>query len=660
MTLFYYGSTGDLNTERIRLGPTGFSLTEAAEAGVLAMSRVRVDDPLGNLTITGHHSFRAIETACSWPSLFRGYFADRTVKRADSLLTGAARIWDATVYDLNAALQFEVIRGTSAQRPAETDTARLAWLLGSGFLGPISSDGSAVFGAGEDLDKQDYRGMTAADVLSDCGQASGCNYFVAWDETIGAPVIHYYLPTRAFNSSALRISNVLGDVDMATVFAPDRDAELTRDPSLVYSGVLMQYGDRASAFVYETSPSVLAAIGHKRETTQSDPSLSSAAKATRKANVWLSESATELDVINVTLHKVPPSAVNLIRAGQRIEVKFTHLPGYSSFTWMRVQRRTVQQDGDTQEYYALTLQLSNPKQGGSRVRHKPGRHPDAGPLAVGDALSLTQREMKNQFDGFDADPIAVIAYGNPVTKRIGSYVFHNLPYTTVGCPIGNGGWSGLSTYEGWWEYSTGSLDPEVVGIRFTISAADPAFVWGNAGSRGYEYGWLDHEPTDVGQYVPVGGVDWVAGGAVVDLPRSAINEGGTSYFCLAPGWAAAADAFFCAQDLATPANGPAGAIGSGGEGNSGQVRQPTVTATYLVLASTSGLTPWTAADGAIDGSNQTFTLYGWDGTGAPQVKINGLILDSVDFEYSSTALTVTLREAPQEGDNVTFRYQVGD
>lgn len=658
MTIFYYGSTGDLNTNRVRLGPTGFSLTEAAEAGVLAMSRVRVDDPTGNLTIVGHHAFRAIETACSWPSLFRGYFADRVVKRADSMLTGAARIWDCTVYDLNAALQFEVIRGTGAQRPAETDTARLAWLLGSGFLGPISSDGSAVFGAGEDLDKQDYRGMTAADVLSDCGQASGCNYFVAWDETIGAPVIHYYLPTRAFNSSTKRISNVLADVDGTTVFAPDRDAELARDPSLVYSGVLMQYGDRASAFVYETSAPVLAAIGHKRETTQADPSLSSAAKATRKANVWLSESATETDVITVTLHKVPTSEVNLIRAGQRIEVKFTHLPGYTSFTWMRVQRRTVTQDGDTQEYYALTLQLSNPKQGGSRVRHRPGRHPDAVVTTTG-SISLTQREMKNAFDGFELDPIASVAYANPVTKRIGSWVYHNLPYTTTGCPLGPGGWSGLTEAEGWWEYTTGALADDVVGVRFTIAAADTNFIYGNAADQPYAYGWLDAQPTDVGQYVPVGTVDWVGAGAVVDLPRSAINEGGTSYFCLAPGWHAASDAFFCAQDLADGTTGPAGSLASGGEGNSGQLRQPTVTAEYLVMSGSSGLSPWTPGDGLVNGVNRTFTLTGWDGTGAPQVKVNGLLLDGTDFDYSDTALTVTMHVAPQEGDNVTFRYQAG-
>lgn len=657
MTLFYYGSTGDLNTNRVRLGQ-GFSFTDSADSGTLAMSRIRVDDPLGNLDIVGHHAFRAIETGCSWPRLFTGYFADRTVKRADSMLLGAARLWDATVYDMNAALQFEVIRGSGGQRPEETDTARLAWLLGSGFLGPISSDGSAVFGEGETVDKQDYRGMTAGDVLSDCAQASGCNYFVAWDESIGAPVIHYYQPTRAFNSSSLRISNVRADVNGTTVFAPDMDAELARDPSLVYSGLYYQYGDRTSAAVYETNPTVLAAIGHKREAAEMDASVSSAARASAKAETWLSESETEEDTISVVLHKVPVAQVNLIRAGQRMEVKFTHLPGYSSFTWMRVVRRTVAQDGDTQEYYALTLALNKPKQGGSRVRHKPGRHPDADDPVPGSSITLTARECRNRFDGFALDPIAEVAYDNPLLKSIGSLVYHNLPYTTTGCPLGPGGWSGRATYESWWEYSTGALADDVVGIQFTISAVNLSFAFGRW-DQAYLYGWRASAPSDVGQYVPLGFVDWTDAGAVVTVPRHAVNEGGTSYFCLAPGWLAAADAFFCAQDLANGVSGPAGATDSGGEGNSGRVRMPTVTANYLHASGTSGLTAWVTGTGAIDGSNTVFELYGWDGTGIPQVRLNGLVVGGDDYEADDVALTITLAVAPDPGDQVTFRYQIG-
>lgn|GEM_PF-3825023 len=657
MTLFYYiGSSSDLGAQAVRLG-SGFSFTEAAESGELAMSQVRVDDPSGTLNIPGHYPFRAIETGCSFDSLFRGYFADRTIKRADSYLTGAARVWDATVYDVNSALQFEIIRGTGAKRPAETDTARLAWMLGSGFTGPISTDGSAVFGAGVDLDKQDYRGMTMADVLSDAAQVSGCNYFVTWDAPIGAPVLHYYLPTRAFNSSTLRISNVLADVDGTTVFAPSMDSELSRDPSRVFSGVYFNYGDSMSAAVYETNATVLAAIGRKRETQVLDSSVGSASRASAKANKYLNEAETEQDTIMCTLHKVPVAQVNLIRAGHRIQVKFTHLPGYSAYTWMRVTRRTVRQDGDTQLYYSLLLTLVLPKQGGSSVRHRPGRRPDA-ETGTGGALTLALREARNRFDDYATDPVAEIDYHNPTIKSIGSLVFNNVAYTLCGCPLGFGGWSGLAEYEAWWEYTTGALADNVIGIRFTVAAADPTYDWGRT-DQAYYYGFRTSAPTDVGQYEALGGIQWISAGATVDIPRSAINEGGTSYFCIAPGWHAGTGLFFCAQDLVAGLYGPAGDVTSGGEGNSGRVRAPVVTAVYLTAGSTSGFAPWVAAHGAINGSNRVFTPYAWDLTGRPGVALNGVILGASDYEVDDVAGTVTLRLAPQIGDQVTFRYQMG-
>lgn len=659
MTLFFYYGSGDLGAQAVRLGPTGFAFTEAAEAGTLAMNRVRVDDPAGTLDLVGHHAFNVRETACSFPWLFRGYFADRTIQRADSLLTAAARIWDSTVYDLNGVLQFEVIRGSAGKRPAETDTERLAWLLSSAFLGPLSTDNAMVFGHGDDLDKQDYRGLTAADVLNDCATASGCNYFVAWDDTLAAPALHYYLPTRAVFTSTLKISNVLADVNMTTVYAPDKDAKLNRDPSRVFSGVYYQYGDKVSAAEYVTSGTVLSNIGHKRETTVSDASVASAAKATAKAGTYLAEAATEDDTVEVTLYKVRPQDVNLIRAGHRMQVKFTHLPGLSSYTYLRVTRRTVQQDGEDQLHYRMNLTLTLPKQGGSANRHKPNKHPDADGPEAGSAITLALRECRNRFDGFDADPIAEIAYDNPTNKSIGSLIFHNLAYTVCNCPIGLGGWSGLAEYESWWEYTTGALADDVVGVRFTVSSVNLSFAYGIY-DQPYLYGWRASAPADVEQYVPLGFVDWIGNGAVVDIPRNAINEGGTSYFCIAPGWHAGTNFFYCAQDLVDGTHGPAGAVTSGGEGNSARVRAPTVTATYLIGSGTSGLAPWVAGVGAIDGDNQDFTLQSWDGTGVPQVRLNGLTLGADSYDWDDDAGTVTLRVAPQEGDQVTFRYQQGD
>lgn len=654
MTQFFYGSTGDLNTNRIRLG-SGFSLTEAAENGTYAMSKIVVDDPNGDLDIVGHHSFRAIETACSWQSLFRGYFADRTISRAASMLTGSARRWDATVYDLNGALQFEAIRGTGAQRPAETDTARLAWLLGSGYLGPISSDSSCVFGAGVDLDKQDYRGQFAADVLSDCAQVSGNNYFVAWSDSVGSAVIHYYDPARAFNSSTLSISNVRADVDENTVFAPDVAASLNRDPSLVYSGIYMQYGDRTSAAVYETSSTVLSSIGHKRETAQQDPSLATSAKATAKADKWLHEAEVETDLITVVLYKVPTSQVNLIRAGQRMQVKFTHLPGYSSYTWVRVQRRTVDQDGETQAYYRLTLQLSNPKQGGSKVRHKPGRHPDATSApASGATLSVTQLQSANDtlvggsFSG-------LFTAGTPY---VGSWVSQNTGYATAGCPVGGGLWGpGGEVWEAWYTVSVSGASGDL-GLTVTVGAL--ATILGVAATQPLLVGWATAAPSGIGQYTVVGSIDPSVGGSVY-VPGGLVANGGTNYFVLGPSWKAATSYAVCGNYITSNFGGPV----VGGEGSSG--RAIAASTSHQSVSATGnggvGITSWVApvGSGTADGSNTVWTLSGWNGYGVPEARWGAIVLSAAtDYAVDDVNRTVTFVTAPPAGTQVAFRYANGD
>lgn len=652
MTLFFYYDGSDVGN-RVRLG-SGFSLTEAAESGLLAMSRVRVDDPAANLTIVGHRSFRVIETACSFQTMYRGYFADRNIKRADSLKTGSSRIWDGTVYDLNGALQFEIIRGAGAKRPQETDTARLAWALGTSFLGPISSDSSNVFGAGVTLDPEDYRGQTLADVLADCAQVSGYNYFVAWDETLNAPVLHYYDPTRAHFSSTLKISNVAADVNGSTVFAPDANATLGRDPSRVYSGVYYQYGDREFAAEYVTNATVLSNIGHKRETAHLDPSISRAARATAKGTQFLAEAETELDTITCTLYKVPPSAVNLLRAGHRVEVKFSHFPGYTSYTWVRVQRRTVSQDGENAGYYALELQLCNPKQGFTKNRHRPRPREDAENGAGAGSYSVTTVELcdDNLIEN-DFTPLYASA-----TPTVGSYVSQNTAWPGTGCAIGNGLWGpGGVTLEAWYTVSVTGADGDV-GCEVTLPALTTRL--GLMDSQGLVLiGWANAAPTALSDFTPVGTMDPRTGGTVF-VPGNLIDNGGTNYLVVAPAWRATNNWSICSEYLTYPANGPV----KGGEANSGRGvvgNAASVSIAGKALGS-SGRSPWVSPvdAGVADGTNQTWTLGDWTGDGIPEARWGAVILSAAtDYEYDRDALTVTFREAPPEGTRVAFRYRVG-
>jgi hypothetical protein len=655
MTLFFYYGAGDLGDEAVRLGSQGFIFSEAAESGILAMNRVRIDDPTGALTITGHHAFNVRETACSFPWLFRGYFADRTYMRAPGLETGAARIIDGTVYDLNSALQFEVFRGTTAKRPAETDTQRLAWALGSAFLGPISSDGTMVIGAGVELDKQDYRGQTLADVLSDCATVSGNNYFVAYDDTLGAPVLHYYAPAQATFSSTVKISNVLADVDMATVYAPDKSAKLNKDPSRVFSGVYYQYGDSDFAAVYETSGAVQSAIGHKRETTEQDPSIKTATRASAKANRYLAEAATELDTIDVTLVKVRPADVNLIRAGHRIQVKFTHLPGYTSYTWMRVIRRAVRQADESQLFYELDLTLANPKQMGGRVRHKPRKTKDADTGTGAGTYTVTQLQSVHD-NLIENDWYGLFTAGAPY---IGSWVSQNTPYTTAGCPLGSGLWGpGGITWEAWYTVSVSGADGDVgVEVDMTTALGTRLGLMDTSGML--LVGWANAAPGGLSEFNPVGLVNPRTGGTVF-VPGDLIDNGGTNYLVLAPAWRATNNWSICSNYISNPASGPV----LGGEANSGRG--------IAILTSQFTLTPkaneqvgrssWVTpiGSGTADGSNKTWTLDDWTGDGIPQARWGAVILSAAtDYTVDSDALTITFRDAPPEGTRVAFRYQLG-
>lgn len=645
MTLFFYYGSGDFGDQAVRLG-TGFSLTECADSGITAMSRVGIDDPTGALDIVGHHAFRVSETACSWPTLFRGYFADRTVKREDSLRTGAARRWDSTVVDLNSALSFEVIRGSGGKRPAETDTERLAWLLGSTFLGPVSSDDSAVFGAGVNLDEADYRGQTGIEVVTDCASESGNNWFVAWDETLNAPVLHYYAPTRAFNTCTLKVSNVLADVDGSTVFAPSADWQLNKDPSRVYSGIYYQYGEKYSA-EYRTNATVLASIGHKRETLTQDGAVRTAAKAITKADRWLTEAETEFDTISLTLHRVPPETVNLIRAGQRIQVKASHLPGYTSYTYLRITRRTVEQDGDDQLHYRLQLELANPKQGGGKRKAGNPVPPDA---VDGAALAFTRKaftasEERDDCQGGLAD---AFSFGNapPGHTTVMSASNHFTPGIFVGggCSSPDVGYSGIGTDEQWLEITgTPSADAVAVKVSYTVGTIE-----GVAAGGLLAYGIAHAAPsTERGAFDVLGYCAADADGSFV-VPLSLVTTG--DYIVIGPGWQCSNLGNACSSDVGNPV--------TTGAGNSGRVALSTIGMAEVTVTG-SGDMLWRPLDGTIDGSNKTFTLPDWNGRGVPRLRIGPVEYAlGTDYTVDRDAGTATFRFAPWADADLNGRWDV--
>ena len=379
MALFFNYAGTDLGTTTVRLGAITGGLQSRAESGTLGTGGIPLDDPTGSLTIAGLQPFYVQESLCtSAPRLWTGYLMDRTISRGqggatDSLNTGAARIYDCNLVDLNAIPQFQVFTAVAANRPAETVTARIAWLMASTQMSLVHDHGYIGTSANV-LSPSDYRGNYPQDVLNDIRAVTGWDSYVFFEQTYAQPTLFLNDPTAATRVSTLSISNLRTDTS-STCFFPLIDAKLVRDPSRVYSGVYLEWLGGATYVTNATTASNFVA----RDVVSSTSRIGRSATATAVANQFLQSSSTEFDRISLTI-KVPASQVNLIDAGMRVNAKFTHLPGYTSGENLRVALRSVLANEETDQFYNVYLELVTPIQ----TSYSPfgnGKVPDLGPPA---------------------------------------------------------------------------------------------------------------------------------------------------------------------------------------------------------------------------------------------------------------------------------------
>jgi hypothetical protein len=260
---FYLGGTittpiSDIGENDIRLSMPPIS--ETALALTPSMSGLVLDDPTGALDVTPCGPSRsrrptARSAGCSLATSPIGPRPAATRPTARSS-PGAARTWDTTLVDYNNTMWQRVIRGSDGNRPAETDVARINWIIGSAYTATVSDAGLISSTGPVNMDATDYRGRYPADVAADCGNASQKNYFVYFDEATWHPAFAYFDPTSTLYTSSLQFSNVESDVDSSTTFAATGVLDL--DPSAVYSGVYLRY---AGGTVYRQNATTLADIG---------------------------------------------------------------------------------------------------------------------------------------------------------------------------------------------------------------------------------------------------------------------------------------------------------------------------------------------------------------------------------------------------------------
>lgn len=355
----------DLGQAAVRLGQEP-GWTEMADNGAVGTSNIVIDNPAGSVTIGAWKSFTVDEGLIAGNTrTFTGTAVKRTFRRGDtnrpSLRTGAANEIEVDVLDLNELLSRKLITGTDGNRPAETVSARLTWLLGSTYLSGLVADNGFVAASSVSMDANDYTGQNPSSVIVDCALAAHFNHFVYPDPMTNAASLWFAdsNTSPAWNSGIL-LSNDLADINQAAVdagtattlwYGPDWSAEY--DPTRCYSGVFLPY---SKGHVYVTD-STIASNFTTRDGSAPNANVKTSAAATVVANNFLTDNASEDIRINCTVF-VGAAQANAIKAGQLVQYKNTALPDFVGPTYCRVLQRSLSQPDETDQYYLMPLVLS--------------------------------------------------------------------------------------------------------------------------------------------------------------------------------------------------------------------------------------------------------------------------------------------------------------
>ena len=350
-----------VTTDRIRLNDPSFSTR--AEEGTVATSQLLIDDLASALSLRGWRRCWAYEDTAPLGNqiIWAGFLGDRRIGRKaggeDEFVVGADRRISAALVEGNTLLSLRVITGASADRPAETDLQRIAWLSSAGYLPGVAltyvTTGTAV-----NLDAANLEGQTAYQVLSDCANRSNRNFhLVVVDGNSPATGLYTWALVYDYDyapilTSSLRLSNTRSEIDYATTWPLNPGAELVTTPARIYSGALVRYqGGTTYQQVTATGDAFVF-----RDTARDASNVSSLAAAQALGARYLADTDQEEDRIEGVEVSLPNTLVNSIREGQRVQVKASHWDAYTSYSYMRVLARTVRQQSD--DTYRVTLTLA--------------------------------------------------------------------------------------------------------------------------------------------------------------------------------------------------------------------------------------------------------------------------------------------------------------
>ena len=398
---------GSAVSDRVRFAE--WDLTEYAYRGQVGTGVLVMVDDTASYLPPAQKSLEVVNIVSGSNSLlFSGFLAERTAEKGRAAPGG--RQWSVTIEDINARLDDRIItdamQGTK-KREAETDRQRILWLLSLGAMTGITA-GYVPTGDNVDMDAIDYRGKKPRDVLEDCAQAAGKNFYLY--SNAPGDVRLWYAKSDAEESpglplyrSSVTITDDASAVNSTTHFAP-YGVRLSLDPSRVYSRVRIRYKGGASTTAQNNTT---ASTYRVREIYRRYMRAKTAAKAQSLAQGWLTRASEEQATISLSVN-FPAAYVNEVRAGHALKLELSR---YDINAYYRVIRRTIRQVTD--ELYALDLDFED------KVRPTALQGPA---IENPDAEEMSNGTDTDQSVVIDSDGIAVVGGAISVTNGNGTVI----------------------------------------------------------------------------------------------------------------------------------------------------------------------------------------------------------------------------------------------
>lgn len=378
----------------------------------------------GGLTyrgISAHNVMTLTEDASGAEKhIWRGWVIPKDYTRGTQKAARAREIRVA-LEDNNAELRGIIVgRDGAESRPAETDVARVLWLLDAYFDGSVRA--STVIGDAfvpntntVVMPAKDYENVTPEEVLRDCATSADKRFWVILNDDGTQDLFYDAIDSAAYASTlAIRQTGTPTEVDGTTTFEPiwDVGPASREDGQGLLSGVKVVGAGEVSAYVSHAGTED--DYNHYEEVIYDDQATNNS-EALVKANVILGVRRFEERTYSCSI-LVPANRIHLIKAGMNITIQAKVIPDADDQV---VTRRIAQLKLRvySPELYKVALQLDRPLRVAARSNGTPSglhlcRDGDCGGGDINDFAGKTWQTSANGTHDITASYVLVSAPDN--------------------------------------------------------------------------------------------------------------------------------------------------------------------------------------------------------------------------------------------------------